>query len=199
MIALTSPYFWYTTRATGLVSLVLFTGVVTLGMLVANRAGGDTIGRFEFNELHRSLSMVAMVFLVLHIVTTVVDSYVPTGPISAFIPLTSSYKTWQISLGAVGFDLMLAVWASSLLKLRMKNQTWRAIHWLSWISFASALLHTYVTGTDARHGYGFIIVLSCLATVLCTLAWRILYRPARAGGRTALSPLRTKNAKRSSR
>lgn len=195
MIALTSPYFWYTTRASGLVALVLFTLVVTLGMLVANRAGGDTIGRFELSELHRSLSLIAMVFLVLHILTTVVDSYVSTGLLSAFLPLTSSYKTLQISIGAISFDLLLAVWISSLVKLRLKFETWRAIHWLSWISYACALVHAYVTGSDAKHGYGLLLILLCLALVLITLAWRVLYRPTRAGGRTALSPLQGTNKK----
>ena len=71
MTALTSPYLWYTTRATGIVALVLFTLVVTLGTLVANRVGGTTIGRFELNELHRAISIVAIVFLVIHILTTV--------------------------------------------------------------------------------------------------------------------------------
>ncbi len=112
MIAFTSPYFWYTTRATGLVALVLFTVVVCLGTFVSNRVGGSAVGRFELNELHRSVSMVAMAFLVLHIITTVVDSYVPTGWLSAVIPMTSNYKRWDVAIGAVAFDLMLAVWAS---------------------------------------------------------------------------------------
>ena len=55
MIALTSPYLWYSTRATGLVTLVLFTLVVSLGTLVATRIGGTYVGRFEINELHLSL------------------------------------------------------------------------------------------------------------------------------------------------
>ena len=116
MIALTSPYLWYTTRATGLVALVLFTVVVCLGAFVSNRVGGTNVGRFELNELHRSVSMVAVAFLVLHILTTVLDSYVPTGWLSAVIPMTSSYKRFDVALGAVAFDLILAVWASSLMK-----------------------------------------------------------------------------------
>jgi len=119
MIALTSPYLWYVTRATGLVTLVLFTIVVCLGTFVANRVGGTNVGRFELNELHRSVSMTAMAFLVLHILSTILDSYVPTGWLSAVIPMTSSYKRFDVALGAVAFDLMLAVWASSLMKARI--------------------------------------------------------------------------------
>jgi predicted ferric reductase len=189
VISLTSPYLWYTTRATGLVALVLFTLVVTLGTLVANRIGGTVVGRFELNELHRSVSLVAMVFLVLHILTTVADSYVSTGIISAVVPFTSSYKDVAVTVGAVGFDLILAVWVSSLLKVRIKNQSWRFIHWFSWLAFTAAIVHSFLIGTDTRRGAGLILVGLCALSVIVAALWRYVARPTRAAGRTALSPL----------
>lgn len=189
MIALTTPYLWYATRATGIVALILFTVVVTLGTLVANRVGGTFIGRFEVNEVHRSLSMVAVVFLLFHIVTTVLDSFVSTGLVAAVIPMTSSYKRVPVALGAVSFDLILAVWISSLLKLRVKNQTWRFIHWFSWLAYAISLVHVYLTGTDTHKGIGTLLVLGCAGVVALAGVWRFLGRPTRAAGRTALSPL----------
>jgi predicted ferric reductase len=189
MIAFTSPYFWYTTRATGLVALVLFTIVVCLGTFVSNRVGGSAVGRFELNELHRSISMVAMAFLVLHIVTTVVDSYVPTGWLSAIVPMTSSYKRWDVAIGAVAFDLMLAVWASSLMKARIANSSWRFIHWFSWLAFVAAIVHSFLIGTDARSGIGLAVVTACAFAVVVTAIWRYVKRPTRSLGRTALSPL----------
>ena len=189
MIALTSPYLWYTTRATGLVTLVLFTLVVSLGTLVANRVGGTTVGRFELNELHRTIASVAIVFLAIHIVTTVIDSYVATGPLAVVVPFISPYKRLPVALGAIALDLMVAVWASSLLKARIANASWRFIHWFSWLAYAIALVHALATGTDARHGIGLVIILACLATVAGAAAWRFVARPTRAAGRTALSPL----------
>jgi DMSO/TMAO reductase YedYZ heme-binding membrane subunit len=172
-----------------MVTLVLFTIVVILGTLVANRVGGTVIGRFEVNELHRSVSIVAVVFLVIHILTTVIDSYAPTGWLSALVPLTSAYRRFGVAAGAVAFDLLLAVWISSLIKVRVKNETWRFIHWFSWLSFASAALHAYLTGTDAKSGVGLAVVAACTACVAATALWRYVKRPARAAGRTALSPL----------
>lgn len=189
MTALTSPYFWYTTRATGVVALVLFTLVVSLGTLVANRIGGTIVGRFELNELHRSMSIVAMVFLFIHILTTVADSYVSTGLISALIPMTSSFKRVPVAIGAVGFDLLLAVWISSLLKVRIANRSWRFIHWFGWLAFVAAIAHALLTGTDTRSGAGLALVGACAFVVLLAALWRYLARPARAAGRTALSPL----------
>ncbi len=189
MIALTTPYLWYTTRATGMVTLILFTMVVALGTLVANRIGGTIVGRFEVNELHRSLTMVAMTFLAIHILTTVLDSYVPTGFISVLIPMTSQYKRVAVGIGAISFDLILAVWTSSLLKLRIPNTTWRFIHWFSWLGFSAAIVHGFMTGTDSRKGIGLIVVMACASTVLVAALWRFFGRPTRAAGRTALSPL----------
>ncbi|MDE3008186.1 MAG: ferric reductase-like transmembrane domain-containing protein [Acidobacteriota bacterium] len=189
MTALTSPYLWYTTRATGMVALVLFTLVVTLGTFVANRVGGSIVGRFELNELHRSVSMVAVVFLALHVITTVVDSFVATGWISIIVPFTSSYKRLAVAIGAIAFDLILAVWVSSLLKVRIKNASWRFIHWFSWLAFASALAHGFLTGTDGHHGAGLALVAACALVVALAAIWRYVGRPTRAAGRTALSPL----------
>jgi sulfoxide reductase heme-binding subunit YedZ len=151
VIALTSPYLWYTSRATGLVALVLITSVVVLGTLVSNRVGGKKIGRFEFNELHRSLSLVAMTFLLLHIVTTVIDTYAPTGWLSALVPFVSRYDRVGVAVGAVAIDLMIAVWASSLFKSRVQPQTWRYLHWLSWLAYVGAIAHTLLIGADTRN------------------------------------------------
>jgi DMSO/TMAO reductase YedYZ heme-binding membrane subunit len=188
VLALTTPYLWYTTRATGLVTLVLFTMVVSLGALVANRAGGTVVGRFEINELHRSLSVVAVAFLTIHVATTVVDSFVATGLASVIVPLTSSYKRIPIALGAVALDLLLAVWLSSLAKARLANATWRYLHWFSWLAFATSLVHAVTAGTDARRGFGLVVVVLCAGLGAGAGVWRVLARPPRAAGRTALSP-----------
>jgi len=189
MIAFTNTYLWYTTRATGIVALLLLTLVVALGALVSNRIGGTFVGRFELNELHRSVSMVAMLFLFMHILTTVVDSYVSTGIISAFVPMTSAYKTIPIAIGAVGFDLLLSVWISSLLKVRIKNESWRFIHWFSWLAYTSAIVHAYMAGTDTHDEAGLLVVAGSAGLVLNVALWRYFARPERAAGRTALSPL----------
>jgi DMSO/TMAO reductase YedYZ heme-binding membrane subunit len=189
MIALTSPYLWYTSRATGIVALVLFTAVVALGALVANRVGGRSVGRFELNELHRSLSLVAIIFLAFHIVTTVLDTYAPTGWLSAIVPFASHYERVGVAIGAIAFDLMLAVLISSLLKARVRQQSWRFIHWFSWLAFASAILHAYVNGADTKSGAGLALVIACAVVVLAAGVWRFINRPPRSNGRTALSPL----------
>ncbi len=55
-----------------------------------------------------------LVFLTLHVGTTVIDTYTSISLSAAFIPFASSYKTAWLSLGAVALDLLIAVVVSSL-------------------------------------------------------------------------------------
>lgn len=195
MIALTSPYIWYTSRISGVISLVMLTLVIVLGILISTRVGGRRVGRFEITELHRSISLLAMIFVAIHVVTTVIDTCVNIHWISAVVPMTSSYKRLPVAIGTVALDLMLAVWLSSQLKERMDPRAWRAIHFSSYASFIAAAIHSYLVGTDERSLWGLIVLGSCVAVVLLATVWRIVGRPERAVGRTALSPLEQSNSR----
>jgi sulfoxide reductase heme-binding subunit YedZ len=92
---------WYTTRATGLVALLLFTATVVLGLLTAGRASGTRWPRFVQQDLHRRISLLAVVFLSIHILTSVLDTYVHIGWIGIVVPFTSPYERFFVGLGAV--------------------------------------------------------------------------------------------------
>lgn len=190
MTALTSPYLWYSARATGSVSLVLLAATIVLGSLVATRVGGRAVGRFELNEIHRSVSTIALVFVAIHVLATVVDSYVPTGFLSIIVPFSSEYKRLPVAIGTIAIDLMLAVWISSMLKERIRYSSWRFIHWLSWASFAAAALHGFVVGTDHHQKWYFALTVASVGAVALSAIWRVFMRPDRAAGRTAHSPLK---------
>src|SRR3982074_1887315 len=121
---------WYTTRGAGVVSMVLLSGVMTLGLLTRARPGGRRWPRFLTAALHRDLSLMALVFLGLHIVTAVVDPYTHLGIAGALVPSGSSYRTLWLGLGTIALDLMLAIAATSLLRSVVGRRAWRAIHWL---------------------------------------------------------------------
>jgi DMSO/TMAO reductase YedYZ heme-binding membrane subunit len=107
--------------------------------------------------------------------------------------MTSHYQRVDVAIGAVSFDLMLAVWVSSLMKARLANASWRFIHWFSWLAFVAAIVHSFLIGTDTRSGLGLAVVVICAVAVVITALWRYVKRPARASGRTALSPLAPDN------
>lgn len=84
----TSPL-WYATRATGLAALVLLTASVVLGVLTSVRFARPAWPRFVTVALHRNVSLLAVTFTALHVVTTVTDPYASISVVSAVVPFTS--------------------------------------------------------------------------------------------------------------
>src|SRR5207237_9690461 len=121
-----NPLLWYTTRGAGVVSMVLLSGVMALGMLTRARAGGRRWPRFLTAALHRDLSLMALVFLALHVVTAVVDPSTHLRITAATMPFGSYSRTFWLGLGTVAVELMLAIAATSLLRARIGQRAWRA-------------------------------------------------------------------------
>ncbi len=184
MIASSSQLLWYTTRATGVVALLLLTGTVVLGILTSVRFGTRQWPRFAFQEIHRRVALLSVIFIALHVVTTVSDTYAPIGWLSVFVPFTSPYRRLWLGLGSVAVDLLLAVTISSLLRQRISHRVWRSLHWLAYASWPVALLHGLGTGTDPRLGWMVMLTVACVTAVLVALGWRLVAGwPARAGTR----------------
>lgn len=138
---------WYATRGAGVVSLLLFTAVVVLGILTSLRWRTRSWPTFLTAGLHRNLALLSVVFLAIHIVTAVVDPFTALGTL-ALIPFGSPYRRFWLGLGAVAFDLLLAIVVTSLIRARMGQRLWKSIHWLAYAAWPIALVHGIGTGSD---------------------------------------------------
>ncbi|MEZ0090757.1 ferric reductase-like transmembrane domain-containing protein [Streptacidiphilus sp. EB129] len=166
---------WYATRAGGTVALVLLTATVALGVAVGGRHAPRSVARFEISTLHRNLSVLTLVFLALHIVTAILDSFVHLGWLITVLPFTASYRTLWLGLGTVAFDLLLAIAATSAVRLRIGQRRWKAVHWLAYASWPVAVFHAAGTGTDTTAPLQLAVYGCCLAVVVVAVWWR-LYR-----------------------
>lgn len=165
--------YWYLTRSTGAVALLLLTVAVALGVLDVQRWSSPRWPRFVVDSLHRNVSLLAMAFLALHILTSVLDSFAPISLLDAFIPFTGSYRPFWLGLGAVALDLLLAVTITSLLRQRIGFSSWRAIHWLTYASWPIALLHGLGTGSDVKATWLLGLSIGCLLVVLVAVLVRV--------------------------
>jgi predicted ferric reductase len=176
------PGLWYATRATGLVTLLLLTASVLLGILTTGRFAGGSWPRFLTAGLHRNLSLLVVTFLALHVGTTVVDKFVSIPLTAAFIPFASSYKMIWLSLGAVALDLLVALVATSLIRNRLGLRIWRWVHWAAYVCWPVALAHGLGAGTDRGTLWVFVLTIACAAMVAGVATWRFV-GAARAGAR----------------
>ena len=173
MLASSSTAFWYTTRATGIVALVLLTVTMVLGILTAGRVKSRSWPAFAQADLHKRVSILAMVFLAIHVLTAVLDTYVHLGLASVLVPFASPYRPLWTGLGTVGVDLMIAVAVSSALRQRISARMWRSIHWLAYGSWPVAMAHSLGEGTDATKLWMDALAAVSALAVAGALAWRI--------------------------
>ncbi len=190
--------YWYLARGTGVVSLLLLTTSVVLGILGSIRfAVAPRWPRFAIDSLHRDISLLVIALLVVHIITSVLDSFAPIKLTDAVIPFVSSYRPLWLGLGALSFDVIIALVVTSLVRRRLDYQTWRAIHWLAYASWPVAVLHGLGTGSDVKQLWSLALTAACVAAVVIAVWVRIsrasdvLSEGGRAGavGLTVLAPV----------
>ncbi len=164
---------WYVTRASGMVALVLLTAALVLGIAAIARLRGPGVPRFVIDGIHRTVSLLAVVLLLVHILTSVLDSFAPISLVDAVIPFVGSYRPFWLGLGAVAFDLLLAVAITSLIRQRLGHSTWRGVHWLAYACWPVAILHGFGTGSDVHQTWMLLITIACIGAVLAAVVIRV--------------------------
>lgn len=163
---------WYLARGTGVVTLILLTVVVSLG--VATRFGQPLAGlpRFAVAAVHRSVSLLTLVLLSVHVVTLLLDPYAQLRLLDLVLPFAGTYRQLWLGLGTLAFDLLLALVITSLLRQRIGPRVWRAVHALAYAAWPVSLAHSLGTGTDADQLWLRGVAAGCTLTVSAALAWR---------------------------
>jgi predicted ferric reductase len=179
--------YWYATRATGIVALLLLTLSLVLGVIDVRRLSSARYPRFLIDGVHRTVSLLAVAFLLVHIVTSALDSFAPVNLIDGFVPFVSAYRPFWLGLGTVSFDLLLAVVITSLLRTRLGYRTWRTVHWLGYASWPVALLHGLGTGSDTHQRWVLILTALCVIAVVAAALYRALGSASIATGLRAAS------------
>jgi sulfoxide reductase heme-binding subunit YedZ len=164
---------WYFARGSGLVTLVLLTIVVALG--IGARSGRTAFGlpRFAVNLLHRNAALLAVVLLCGHVLSLLLDSYAQLRLIDLVLPFAGSYRPFWQGLGTLAFELVVAIVVTSLLRRRIGAPAWRAVHWLAYLCWPVALLHGLGNGTDNGTWWLWTVSLTCAAAVVAAIGWRL--------------------------
>jgi methionine sulfoxide reductase heme-binding subunit len=171
---MTGTVFWYASRATGVISLILFSLVAILGILVNRQGRLPGLPRFAVTGLHRNLSLLSVAFLGTHIVTAIVDGYARIPWLSAVVPFSSGYERFWIGLGTVAIDLFAALIVTSLLRDRLRPSIWRAVHWLAYVSYPVVVIHALGASKDLRSGWLLALTMATVFAVITAIGYRVL-------------------------
>jgi len=179
-----STVLWYASRATGVVALVLLTAVFAIGIAVNRQSRLPGLPRFAVTDLHRNLSLLSVAFIGVHVVTAVLDTYVNIPALAIVVPFTSGYERFWLGLGAVAFDLILAMIVTSLVRGRLNRTAWRAVHLTAYLCWPVAFVHGLYASDDLRQGLLLDVAAGCALIVAGAATWRLVSaarQPPRAG------------------
>jgi sulfoxide reductase heme-binding subunit YedZ len=174
---------WFLSRASGLTLLIACTAVLVLGIAARTGAAPGRLPQFVPAELHRTLALFSVAFLVLHVVTALLDPFVTIGWAAAVLPFLAGYRPLAIGLGALAVDLGGAVLLTSLLRGRIGYRSWRAVHWLAYLAWPLAFAHSLTVGSDLHIWWVALIEWGCGAAAATALLARVGHSLTHRGGR----------------
>jgi len=166
---------WYATRASGYTALVLLSASVVLGLLASARWSRREWPRFVVQSLHRNVSLLVGIFLVIHILTSVIDPFAKLSFVDAFVPFVATYRPFWLGLGVVSFELLIAITVTSVMRHRLGWRSWRAVHLFAYACWPVAVIHGLGTGTDTKSVWALLTVAACVGMVIGAVVWHLAH------------------------
>lgn len=180
-----SQLWWFISRASGTVAWWMLTASVLLGILFASDLFFKTRRPKWLLDLHRGLAALSFVFIGVHMVALLADSYLELDLFDLLVPFAASWNRGAMALGVLAFWGLVVVQVTSLMMNRLPRTWWRMIHLGSYAMFAMVALHGTFAGTDATRPWYVAGTTLALAAVMTGAVYRVLQRRSRQG---ALSP-----------
>jgi hypothetical protein len=165
---------WEVARVGGILAYLLTTLSVVIGILLSLKLRSSRWPRFLTTELHRFVTVLALLFTAVHGIAVWVDPFTGFTPSEVLVPFASHYRPLWLAFGIVVGYLSLAVWASEYVRRWIGYGWWRRFHYLSFAIFALATLHGIGSGSDTRQPWDLGLYAACAGSVLVLTAWRVV-------------------------
>ena len=158
-------FWWYVSRATGLVAWALSAFAVLWGMALATRALGAKPKAPWLLDLHRFVGGLTVLFVAAHMGALVADSYVEFGLTDLLVPMSSEWKPGPVAWGIVAMYGLLAIELTSLFMSRLPKKLWHGVHLTSYLVFVGVTVHLFTAGTDAGNP---LVILGTVSIIAVT-------------------------------
>jgi predicted ferric reductase len=142
--------FWLAARATGVVTLLLLTLQVAIGLVLSHPHNKTTwkLSKTLF-PWHDHLWVFVTAFLVAHIVSLVVDPKAGVSVAGAFIPGLSQYRSTPVALGTLALYAFVVTAMTARYTKLLPPGAWLSLHRLALLIFVLSWLHGMLAGTDS--------------------------------------------------
>ncbi len=141
----------YLNRASGIVASILIVAALGWGFFFSSRSMGTRLRPAWWLDLHNWLGGTGLIFTVIHVGLAWSDTNAGIGLQQIVVPGTSTLDRWGITWGVLAFYSMIAVVFTTWPRRLGHRTLWRIVHLTSIVGTGLALLHAYVSGSDATH------------------------------------------------
>ncbi|WP_372791004.1 ferric reductase-like transmembrane domain-containing protein [Paraconexibacter sp.] len=164
---------WITSRAAGTAAIVCSSASVGLGVMIGGRLVPPGRGRATtLRTAHETLALAALVALILHAATLLLDTWLKPGLTGILVPFTMSYRPFFTGLGILaGYALIvlgLSAYARGIL-----GERWKRIHRLTAVAWLLGVVHVIGSGTDVTRPWYAALLTLCVLPVLVLIFIRV--------------------------
>jgi len=141
---------WIVGRSAGITSYLLLVVLVLFGLVLSHPARAKIRRPSSATRIraHVSLSVFALVFVVLHIVVLATDKYAGVGWWGSFVPMGSSYRPLPVTLGVIAMYAGVAAGLTAALAGHLAKRLWWPVHKVAIVSLGLVWLHGVLAGID---------------------------------------------------
>lgn len=172
-----SHAFWITSRAAGLVALILASASVGVGVSMGGRM---LKGRGpDLKVIHEALSIATLAAFALHALALLGDSYFHPTLADLAIPFASSYREPYMAFGIIAGWGFFLFGVSFYARKRIGIARWKIIHRFTALAWLLGVIHTLGEGSDAGRAWFLAIVATVVAPTLVLVIARLARWPQR--------------------
>jgi len=177
--------YWYLSRSGGFVTLTVLWFAMVLGLAITNRVARQWPGASTAFAIHQYTSLLGLIFAAYHGLVLMGDHYTDFSLPRLITPFAIAYKTFWMGLGQISFYAWLLVVISYYVRPMIGQKTWRAIHYVNFLTYMMGFMHGIMSGSDTSTAWAQGYYWFTGVTLLGLLLYRIY--DARIKGRFSLA------------
>jgi sulfoxide reductase heme-binding subunit YedZ len=140
---------WLVSRASGVVSLLLVSASVLIGLAMASKVVRKRGAAPVLVRVHEQTALAGLIAIAVHGITLLGDRWLNPGVGGLLVPFTMSYRPAFTGLGIVAGYLAALLGLSFYVRRRIGARLWRKLHRATVLVWLLGVIHTLGTGTDA--------------------------------------------------
>ena len=167
-------FWWYLTRAAGLMGYFLIWLSTFWGLVVSSKILDSFLDRGFTFDFHEYLSLIGLGFVAVHVLVLMADKYLPYNLGQILIPFLSPYRPLWVGIGVIALYLTLLVTITFYLRKKIGMDLFRKLHYLSLVAYVGTTLHGLYAGTDSALAITNILYKGTALLTLFVLAYWLI-------------------------